>query len=215
MISTEILVTAGGTQEPLDDVRFITNFSTGELGVALANRYASLGFEVSLLATQLAVDRYTVDRRVNHAAFTSAEDLMSRMLNIDSASLVLHAAAVSDYTPEKVQGKISSERDELIIRLRRTPKILKLLRGHFGESATLVGFKLLSGVSEEELIRVGSKQIQDNSTDYCIANDLKNRSESARTLHVVHRDGSYDTATASTSDLAYFIAQKINMNANT
>ena len=203
-------------------MRYIGNFSTGQLGAALAERYVALGHSVVLLAPQSVAgwcpnlfDPFWEENPFQFRTFESSDDLRRELLSLSSARLVLHAAAVADYAPVKVEGKISSDQDELTVQLRRTPKILSELRDHFGDTTTIVGFKLLSGVPEDELIKVASAQIMKNDTNYCVANDLQERNTefrySKRKLHVVHPDGSYESTVGSTDEVATFISQKIGV----
>lgn len=202
----DVVVTAGGTIERIDDVRYIGNFSGGRLGHALASAYAEIGHKVLLLAPNSVPERFGHIDNVEHRPFTSAANLEERMHSIPSARLVLHAAAVSDYTPQRIEGKISSDEEELVIRCRRTPKILQGLREHFGGETEIFGFKLLSGVAEAELIDAAIKQIETSQTNACVANDLQELKESRR-LHVVEPDGKYKTVEGSTQDVARQIAQ--------
>lgn len=259
----DVVITAGGTREDIDDVRYIGNFSGGRLGAALADAYYEQGRKVLFLATKEAgeklrwdpteyrswnydctempddeieamkqreMDFYELDRssvmtriprdppHLETRTFKTAADLRRELLAISSARLVLHAAAVADYTPLKAEGKISSDQDELTLTLTRTPKILAELRDHFGEDTTIVGFKLLSNVSEKQLISTALKQIADNSTDYCIANDLQEVNTQGsgrfgkgkeRRVHIVHADGSFETEEGLTMGIARSIASKL------
>jgi phosphopantothenoylcysteine synthetase/decarboxylase len=208
----EVVVTAGGTREPIDDVRYVGNFSGGHLGHALASRYASLGYNTLLLAPRSVIQRFGHDDSAGnfkHRSFTTAKDLEEQLLVIPKTNLVLHAAAVSDYTPVPTLGKISSDEAELVIRMRRNPKILGMLREHFGDKTTLVGFKLLSCASEAELVSVAKKQIDKNNTDLCIANDLYMMLPNERTVHIVQPDGDYNCITGSTVEVAQSIASLV------
>jgi phosphopantothenoylcysteine decarboxylase/phosphopantothenate--cysteine ligase len=188
--SYDVVVTAGGTREKIDDVRYIGNFSSGRLGHSLAEQYGRIGCRVLLLSPKSTVERFGEIDGVQHAAFESALDLQNLLRQVKSAKLVLHSAAVSDYTPKRVQGKISSNQEDLTIKLKRNPKILAGLRDHFGPSTTLVGFKLLSGSSEEDLIAAARAQIETNSTDFCIANDLQEVcADGLRRVLIVPRSG--------------------------
>lgn len=198
-------MTAGGTKEAIDDVRYITNFSTGELGHALATQYARLGKSVLLLAPDEVVQRFGIPEGTRHRPFASAESLRRELAAIWSADIVFHAAAVSDYTPQTVEGKISSDEDELVLRLKRTPKILPNLRSYFGEETTLVGFKLLSNVPETELIAVAQDQVENAQTDFCIANLLQDTGPQRR-VHIVSAEGKLETIDGDVIDVAQKIA---------
>ena len=145
------IVTAGGTREPIDDVRFVTNLSKGRFGAAIARALADRGVEVVLLASaELASHPEWIDPRVPVVPFGSTSELDAAIdaeIARGTPDLLFMAAAVSDYAPVRVEGKIRSDADELVIRMRRLPKILATLRDRCGRSTFLVGFKLLSGVS--------------------------------------------------------------------
>lgn len=204
----DIVITAGGTRERIDDVRYVSNFATGELGHRLAEVYSDLGHRVLLLAASSVTDRFGRLDSVCHTEFTSADDLQAKLMDVNEARLVLQTAAVSDYTPVPFEGKISSDQDELVICMRRTQKILPQLRGHFGSNTSIVGFKLLSGVSETELIRVASKQIETCDTNFCVANDLE-LIGSRRQIHIVEPSGDYQSFNGSVGDIAIDIVKNI------
>lgn len=208
-VCPEVVITAGGTREKIDDVRYVGNFSGGRLGHALAESYARMGSKVLLLAPSEVPDRFGLPEGVEHRPFTSADSLDRAMRSIPAARMVLHAAAVSDYTPVCSPGKISSDQDELIVKLKRTPKILPKLRDYFGDHTTIVGFKLLSGVSEEDLIETAARQIADSKTDMCIANDLQDLGADSRKLHIVSRGGDYNTLNGNTQEVAEQIAHSL------
>lgn len=209
MTQYDVVITAGGTKEAIDDVRYITNFSTGEFGHTLAAEFSRRGRRVLLLAPKEVIQRFGLPGRLTHQSFTDANSLQHRLLSIDSAGLVLHAAAVADYTPERVTGKISSDQNELTLRLKRTQKILPLLRGHYGVDTTIVGFKLLSNVPESELIKVAIDQIQKAKTDYCIANDLRYHGEN-RVVHLVSDNGEFQTLSGGVGLIAKSLVELIN-----
>lgn len=195
---SEIVITAGGTREKIDDVRYISNFSSGKLGHAIARIYAeekeqtyirtgAFQSPVKFLAPQSTIDRFGEIKGVKHIPFESTRDLRARLLGIHVADTVIHSAAVADYIPEYVYGKIRSDKEELNLRLQRAPKILAELRDHFGPDATLVGFKLLSDVYETTLRQAAEKQIVDNDLDYCIANDLQKITKDSREVDVIQK----------------------------
>jgi 8-oxo-dGTP pyrophosphatase MutT (NUDIX family) len=169
------LVTAGGTAEPVDDVRVLTNRSTGRFGAAIANALAANGVEVTLLGSEgLYARQLPLHGSIRQVRFESTAQLADALAAglAEGQDLVFMAAAVSDYRPEAAEGKISSKAAERTLRLTRTPKLLDTLRSACPE-AYLIGFKLLSGVSRDELTRVARGQIERASLDLCVANDLQ------------------------------------------
>lgn len=171
----KVLVTAGGTKELIDPVRCITNVSSGSLGRALCLAAVRRGHAVLLLApAELPKLAGALPKRVEHRSFRSTADL-ERELRLAARrrwDLVIHAAAVSDYRPVRPSAtKLSSESEEIVLRLVRTPKLIARFRKWFGR-AFLVGFKLSTGLTPEERRRIALEQIRKNRTDLCVENDL-------------------------------------------
>ena len=190
---TSALVTAGGTAEPLDDVRVLTNRSTGRFGAAIANALAAAGVEVTLLGSEgLFARRVELAGSIRQVRFESSAELAAALDEALAAhpDLVFMAAAVSDYAPQVTQGKISSSAEERSLVLRRTPKLLDRLRTACPD-AYLVGFKLLSGASRDELQSVARGQIQRARLDLCVANDLQELGGSSHPVLLVEPHGSH------------------------
>lgn len=171
------LVTAGGTREPIDDVRVITNLSRGWFGAAIARALVERGVATTLLGSkELLRSPERLDPRLTLVGFDSYADLaweLERNTGEGRPDLLFMAAAVSDYTPVRAGGKLPSNQEELTITLRRTPKLLAGLRARCGEGPFLVGFKLLSGVPRAELIETALRQARENGLDLTVANDLQ------------------------------------------
>jgi phosphopantothenoylcysteine decarboxylase/phosphopantothenate--cysteine ligase len=177
------IVTAGPTYEPLDEVRRLTNFSTGRLGTELAGFLAQRGYDVTLLIGQQAT--YRDARKARQVqTFTTTADLAERMraLAEGGADAVFHAAAVSDFTFGKVwvrdaggelreiqSGKLSTRDGTLLAELLPTPKLIARMREWF-PTATVVGWKYEVEGDRESVIRAATKQINECSTDACIVN---------------------------------------------
>jgi len=176
-------VTAGPTFEPLDAARRMTNFSTGQLGIELANFLASHGHDVTLLIGQQAT--YSGERRAQHVeTFTTTADLGARLeaWSGKSVGAVFHAAAVSDFSFGKVwsrgpggelieieSGKYSTREGTLLAELVPTKKIIASLRGWFPQ-ARLTGWKYEVDGTQTEVVRAAEKQISECRLDGCVAN---------------------------------------------
>jgi phosphopantothenoylcysteine decarboxylase/phosphopantothenate--cysteine ligase len=178
------IVTAGPTYEPLDDVRRLTNFSTGRLGTELANFLAARGHKVALLIGETAT--YAGQRRAQHVAvFSTTTDLQKRLqaLAAKRVEAVFHAAAVSDFafgrifTPNeagklaeiKSVKKISTRQGKLLVELVTTPKIIAGLRGWFPR-ARIVGWKFEADGGRADALSAAKRQIAECATDMCVAN---------------------------------------------
>jgi phosphopantothenoylcysteine synthetase/decarboxylase len=170
-----VLVTAGGTREPVDDVRVIANTSTGRLGARIADAAEAAGHEVLLLHGVLAVR--PASPRVRRESFDSSTDL-ARLLerHAPHADAVIHAAAVSDFVPLRAGGKLDSELPELTLRLVRAPKLIDRLRALQPE-ALLVGFKLTSGLAEAGMLAAARALLERARLDAVLVNDAARTGE--------------------------------------
>lgn len=176
MDPVRVLITAGGTREPVDDVRAVTNASTGRLGAALARAAVAHGCVVTVLGSrELLSHPAALPREATRVAFGSAAELCAAIdAQVATAppQVVFMAAAVADYSPAAADGKLSSDADMLTLTLRRNAKILPTLRPRL-PSATLVGFKLLSGVDDATLVEVARRQLATAGLDATVANDAR------------------------------------------
>ena len=181
---TRALVTAGGTREPIDGVRFITNFSSGTTGAALADAFAAAGWDVTLVRTRDAV-RPVSDaiEQESYASVADLDDACRRLLGASSYDVVVHAAAVSDFVVGAIvvddvrhaaplAGKLDSARS-LSVELVPSPKILPRLRGYSGNDAiVVVGFKLTNGATADEAATAVRRQFETAGVDAVVHNDL-------------------------------------------
>jgi phosphopantothenoylcysteine synthetase/decarboxylase len=169
----KLLITAGATREPIDDVRFLSNVSTGRTGAVLAGSFCEAGHAVSLLHGEGAV---TPSTDLHCEAFSSAEDLKSRLqrhLTTGNYDAVIMTAAVADFRPaQPVAGKISSEQSELTLRLVRNDKILSQLKKFSPRPLTVVGFKLTVAADESARRAAVSDQFAAGGVDLVVHNDL-------------------------------------------
>jgi phosphopantothenoylcysteine decarboxylase/phosphopantothenate--cysteine ligase len=165
-----VVVVAGSTEEPIDDVRVISNRSTGALGRALAEEAFARGAEVVVLLGRHEVPPppYVEVRR-----FTTVDSLaqLARAVPKDAAA-VLAAAAVGDYRlAQPVEGKVPSGRHGWDLHLVPAPKVLPELRAA-APRAVLVAFKLESGADDRTLEEVARERLAREVEDVLVANDL-------------------------------------------
>ncbi len=211
-----IVITAGGTSERIDDVRVISNFSSGRLGLAVAKAFSESD-TVDIGAIYYLCDKNTVvpeNDKVKVIRVAGAQGLLNGLQDLfqqEKIDAVVHAMAVSDYTvkqvstleavrnreenkPENIlnQGKISSEMDDLVILLKKTPKVIGEIK-KIQPDTILVGFKLLTDVSREHLIQIGYRLLQKNDCDFVLANDLTEITGDRHRGHLIAKDGSYQT----------------------
>jgi len=178
------IVTAGPTFEPLDDVRRLTNFSTGRLGTELANYLADRGHSVTLLLGESAT--WAGPRRAQTVRrFRSGRDLRAGLQARarKPVDAIFHAAAVGDFSFGRVftrdaagqlerfprTRKLTTRGGPLLVELLPTPKIIARLRDWFPR-ARLVGWKYEADGARADALRAARNQIADCATDACVAN---------------------------------------------
>ncbi len=160
-----VLVTAGGTREPLDSVRFVGNRSSGRMGVALAEEARRRGAEVTLLAANLAVP---APEGVEVVETPTAADLAREAKAHADADVVLMAAAVADYAPEPVAGKRPKTGEDWQVTLHPTEDILRAL-GESRNGSVLVGF----GAEEDEAgLERKRRMLAEKHLDLVVFNDV-------------------------------------------
>ena len=166
-----ILITAGGTREPLDPVRFIGNRSSGRQGVALASAAAARGAEVTLIAANLEVAEPTGVDVIRVSTTLELADAVAAAS--ETSDVVIMAAAVSDYRPETVaDAKITKESqgDTLDLRLDKNPDILAGLAEHRRPGQIIVGFAAETEPDDTALVERGRAKIARKGSDYLVVN---------------------------------------------
>lgn len=221
-----VLITAGGTVAPIDDVRLISNRSTGRFGSKLAEAWLESGAEVAYLATTpqtlgpLEIPRVSFDlelnphdirgqvveqtiRRWNFASHcrrivlqkgnvADYAESLEKIAKSKNWQVVMLAAAVSDYEPVALAGKISSDAEEISLQLKRTPKVIQSVREWVGPDCMIVGFKLTSGASDEEMIQIATAACRKNQADFTLVNDQRNINEGRHRVALVTSTGTAD-----------------------
>lgn len=169
-----ILITSGGTIVKIDDVRHIGNFSTGSFPAKIANASLAKGHEVIYLHAKNAKTPIP-NRKLKLFEYETYDDYaneLKKVLKKNNIDIAFLGAAVSDYGIKQYSGKISSSKRLFNIKLFRLPKIIKEIKKWSKTSLFQIGFKLLSGVDEKELIEAAYKSSLENHSDLTIANDL-------------------------------------------
>jgi phosphopantothenoylcysteine decarboxylase/phosphopantothenate--cysteine ligase len=169
LVGLRVLVTAGGTREPIDSVRFVGNRSSGRMGFALADAAAALGAEVTVIAANVALPRSAGVRYVDVA--TAAELQGACEAELPRADVLLMAAAVADFRPAAAADtKLKKDgREELVIALERTPDILSSLAATRRPDQTLIGFAAEHG---EGAVAYGREKLARKRLDAVVVNDI-------------------------------------------
>ena len=167
MLGKKVLVTAGPTREKIDSVRYITNYSTGKMGYAIAKHCMQRGAEITLVTGETSIEPPSF---VNVIEVTSAKEMFDAVKdNFEEQDIIIKAAAVADYTPsEQREGKIKKADVDLSIQLKRTDDILKYLGEHKKDGQLLCGFSM----ETENLIQNSRKKLEEKNADMIVANNL-------------------------------------------
>src|SRR4051812_44701496 len=165
-----VLVTAGGTREPLDAVRYIGNRSSGRMGFAVAHEAAALGADVVVVAANVDLPRIEAVRYVDVS--TAAELQAACEEGFGSCDVLVMAAAVVDFRPAHVhEGKMkkTGDQDDLEVRLERTPDILAGLAARRRPEQTVVGFAAEHG---RGALEYGREKLARKGLDAIVVNDV-------------------------------------------
>ena len=235
-----IIITAGGTSEKIDNVRKITNSSTGKLGMTIANHLLEENDDIMIYYVCSKNSQRPKDSRVKIIEINGTIDLkntIERLLESKHIDYFIHSMAVSDYmtdyitTIERIKEsvnehddideafnnikviegkKISSYEDSLVIVLKPTPKIISMIK-KMSPKTYLVGFKLLDGVSKEELISVAKKLRNKNKCDLVVANDLSNIRNGEHIGYIINKNNDIEEAYGK-DDIAKKLVRKMFSN---
>jgi len=164
----KVLVTAGPTYEPIDPVRFIGNYSSGKMGIAIAKELMRRGADVTLVLgpvqQNIALDSITVIH------VRTAEQMHDASIGVfEKTDLAIMAAAVADYTPLiTANEKIKKTGEELVVELKKTKDILKNLGEKKKKHQVLVGFALETSNEKENAL----KKLEQKNADMIVLNSL-------------------------------------------
>ena len=165
----KILITAGGTREKIDPVRYITNSSSGKMGIALADNAYKMGAEVTLVST------FKVDKSYKNIVTETAKEMEEVVKsNLDAQNCIIMAAAVSDYRVENVSEQKIKKDGEFnnVLKLVENPDILKeICEMRKNNDMVIVGFCAES----ENLLENAKTKIQKKGCDFLVANDISRK----------------------------------------
>ena len=204
-----ILVTAAGTREPIDPVRYIGNRSSGKMGYAIAEAARDWGANVTLISGPSAL---TPLAGVNFFKVESARDMRRLVLeNFPESQIVIKAAAVADYRVKNVADhKIKKNDEELTLVLEKNPDILKELGQKKQKGQVLVGF----AAETQNLIQYAQSKLEKKNLDMIVANDVSKPQAGfnvdTNLIKLLKRDGSIEELPLmSKKDLAYIILNHV------
>lgn len=168
----KVLISLGGTFEPIDSVRGITNKSSGKMGLALAKQAYILGADVTLIVANVSVE---ISPLFNVISVETAEQMADAIFDVvRDFDIFISTAAVSDFKVVQYKNKKIDSESSLSINLKPTVKIIRKIK-QINPDIFLVGFKAEFNISRDEIIYCARKQINDAGTDIVVANDVSNK----------------------------------------
>ena len=187
LVGETVLVTAGPTREPLDPVRFITNYSSGKMGYALASRARRRGASVILISGPTVL---SVPRGVTYVPISTAVEMRHAVMkNLKQSTIVIKSAAVADYRPSVcADAKIKKKDGPWTLYLERNPDIIAEI-GKKKKERILIGFAMES----EDLIKNAKAKMLAKNMDLIVANDVKQKDAGFQSdtniVKILDRDG--------------------------
>ena len=203
-----VAISAGPTQEALDPVRFISNHSSGKMGIALAWCAKALGAEVTLVH---GVIHERIPYGIKQIAIISAQDMFQAFQSLASeADVIIKAAAVGDYRPVHIAAdKIKKQDNDFSLPLIKNPDILKWLGEHKQESQILCGFAM----ETQNLLEHAEAKRMQKHCDLLIANDLKKKGAGFATdtniVTILNDQGAIEYPCMSKREVGFTIWQSI------
>ena len=205
----KVLINAGPTREPIDAVRFISNHSSGKMGLALAEAAYRYGAEIELVLGPVSLDPPSYIHTINvNTAAEMSDECISRF---PSCNIAILSAAVADYTPGKAfAGKLKKVNEELSIQLKPTTDIALALGKMKKASQILAGFAL----ETEDPITNARKKLTGKNFDLIILNDLNDRGagfgHDTNRITIIDRQNNIDKFELKTkTEVAFDILDKI------
>ena len=203
-----VLVTAGATREAIDPVRFITNHSSGKMGVAIANAAARRGAQVTLVHGVMEVGEPMF---LENVAVVSAQDMYEAVISrAPQQDIIIKAAAVADYTPETTaDSKIKKSDNDMSIPLKRTKDILKALGESKRPGQIVCGFSM----ETDNVLENSAKKLKSKNCDMICANSLRTEGAGFGTdtnvITMITADGSEELPKMTKDEAAHRILDKL------
>lgn len=180
-----ILITAGGTREDIDGVRFLTNLSTGKTAAAIADHFIKKGYNVTYLhAPDIILPKGNCEKTI-FTSYQSLDEIVQKELSSKKYNVVIHNAAVSDYSVESIvvadkkytipfSEKLPSTEENISLNLKRNEKIVNKIKS-FSKDILLTAFKLTANQTEERKLEQVNKLFDDSNADFVVQNDISDR----------------------------------------
>ena len=201
----KVLIIGGPTVEEIDEIRVFTNKSSGKTAVNLARNAFFYGADLTLFygnGSEIVPDY------IKKTDFTSIKDLkkLIEKSDLDKYDYIFVCAAISDYIPEKSEGKIPSGKKSLSIELTPAEKIISIVRKK-AKKAKIIGFK--AETKEEKIVDKSKKLLEKNNLDFVIGNKISAFSSNENKIFIIDKKGKTVSKKDNKDELARFILNKV------
>lgn len=210
--NVSVLVTSGGTKEPIDGVRYISNISTGHTASSIAKCFINSGHDTTYLCSYDAKVPTGNFEKVFFNSYSDLEEKLFSLINSKKFDILIHAAAVSDYIPENVNksSKIDSQKQNISIDFKKTPKMVNSLKEKSkNKNIKIVAFKLTADNDEEGRIKKVKNLFQKSNADLIVQNDISNRIKNIQTGYNIYNSESKVSTTSNSKELGQKLLNEI------
>ena len=201
-LNKKILISSGGTQEKIDDIRVITNKSTGQTAAFIADAFIENGFDVTYLAGENAKRPMLDCHVIPYTDFKSLDQVLDQNL-LNQHHVFIHTAAVSDYSVVPQTGKINSDAEKIEISMIRNPKIINKIK-KMKPDIKLIGFKLTSTLDVEHITSKVGALFNNAHCDVVIHNDWSTIKADHHVFNV-YKSNELKNINMSKNDLAQYL----------
>jgi phosphopantothenoylcysteine decarboxylase/phosphopantothenate--cysteine ligase len=199
------LIIGGPTAEKVDDIRVITNRSSGKTAVNLAKQSFFMGGDVTVWYGHASEKVPDYIKKIDFRTITDLEQLINKT-NLKKFEIIVVCAAISDYIPKRHKGKIKSGKDKLIIELKPAQKILPLIRKKTSKTI-LIGFKVED--KKEKLDKESINLLEKYNLDFVVGNTVNGFSGDENQIRIFEKSGKSVSKKGKKEELATFILNKI------
>lgn len=210
----KILITAGGTKENIDGIRYITNLSTGKTASAIAQYFMNAGHNLTYLHSLEAKQPDGIFETIEFNNFASLNEQLEKLIKENEFDVVIHNAAVSDFTPYQIESgknkielpsnvKIPSSEDEITIRFKSNPKLINKIKSKSkNKDVKLIAFKFTNESKLEKRIEQAHKLLRDSQSDFVVLNDYTDRANDVQQMFSIISKNNEPVNATTTEELA-------------
>ena len=204
LANKKILVIGGATAESIDDIRIITNRSSGKTAIALANNAFERGAHVELW---YGYSKEKVPSYLSAKNFETVEDLLNLLNNNNlNFDVIIICAAIADYIPKKLKGKIPSGKNKLDLELSTAPKIIKKIRP-VAPKAKIIAFKVEQ--NKTDLKKRAYQILEENQLDFVIGNTISAFGKDENEILIINKKGESTHKKGKKEELANYILNTV------